>query len=113
MVRQLGLAVQERVPSAGVITDLRRQICDIDEEFISVVIVRSKELSVEQGEKPTKYFFNLENMRQQKKEMTELKSHSGELLSNSKDIRKERNDFYQDIFSEEEVDLEAQDWHLD
>ena len=44
--------------------------------------------------------------------MTELKSHSGELLSDSKDIRKEMNDFYQDLFSEE-VDLEAQDWLLD
>ena len=52
-------------------------------------------------------------MRQQKKEMTELKSHSGELLSHRKDIRKEMNNFYQDLFSEEEVDLEAQDWLLD
>ena len=54
LVRQLGLAVQEPVPSAGVITDLRQQIRDIDEEFISGVIVRSKELWVEQGKKPTK-----------------------------------------------------------
>ena len=113
MVRQLGLAVQEPVPSAGVITDLRRQIHDIDKEFISGVTVRSKELWVEQGEKPTKYVFNLEKMKQQRKEMTELKSHSDELLSDSKDIRKEMNDFYQDLFSEEEVDLEAQDWLLD
>ena len=77
------------------------------------MIVRSKELWVGEGDKPTKYFFNLEKMRQQKKEITELKSHSGELLSDSKDIRKEMNDFYQDLFSEEEVDLEAQDWLLD
>ena len=55
---QLGLAIQEPVPSAGVFTDLRRQISDIDEEFISAVIVSSKELLVEQSEKPTKYFFN-------------------------------------------------------
>ena len=67
LVRQLGLAVQEPVPSAGIITDLRRQVRDIDEEIISGVIVRSKELWVEQGKKPTKYF-NLEKMRQQKKE---------------------------------------------
>ena len=45
--------------------------------------------------------------------MTEQKSHSGELLSDSKEIRKEMNDFYQDLFSEEEVDLEAQNWLLD
>ena len=105
--------MQEPVPSADVIIDLRQQIRDMDEDFISGVIVRSKVLWVEQGEKPTKYFFNLEKMTQQKKEMTELKSRSGELLSDSKDIRKEMNDFYQDLYSEEKVDLEAQDWLLD
>ena len=52
-------------------------------------------------------------MKQQKKEMTELKSHSGELLSDSKDIRKQMTNFHQDLFSEEEVDLEAQNWLLD
>ena len=45
--------------------------------------------------------------------MTELNSSTGVLLSDSKDIRKEMNNFYQDLFSEEEVDLEAQDWLLD
>ena len=38
------------------------------------MIVRYKELWVEQGKKPNKYFFNLEKMRQQEKEMTELRS---------------------------------------
>ena len=112
LVRQLCRAEQEPVPSAGVITDLRRQIREIDEEFISGVIVRSKELWVEQGEKPTKYFFDLEKKRQQKKEMTELISSSAVLLSNSEDIENERNNFYKNLFSEEEVDLEAQDWLL-
>ena len=112
LVRQLCRAEQEPVPSAGVITDRRRQIREIDEEFISGVIVRSKELWVEQGEKPTKYFFNLEKKRQQKKEMTELISSSGVLLSNSEDIENEMNNFYKNLFSEEEVDLEAQDWLL-
>ena len=113
LVRQQGLAVQEPVPSAGVITDLRREIRDIDEGFISGVIVRSKELWVEHGEKPTKYFFNLEKMREKKKVVSELKSHSGELLLDSKDIRKVMYDFYQNLFSKEEVDLEAQDWLSD
>ena len=44
LVRQLSLAEQVPVPSTGVITDLRRQIRDIDEDFISGVIVRSEEL---------------------------------------------------------------------
>ena len=53
------------------------------------MIVRSKEVWIEQGEKPTKYFFSIwRKKRQQKKEMTELKSSTGVLLSDSKDIRK-------------------------
>ena len=113
LVHQLGLAEQEPVHSAGAITDLRQRIREIDEEFLSGVIVRSKELWVEQGEKPTKYFFNLEKKRQQKREMTELNSSTGILLSDSRDIRKEMNNFYQGLFSEEEVDIEAQNWLLD
>ena len=112
LAHQLSLAEQRPVHSAGVITDLRRQIRVIDEEFLSGVIVRSKEQWVEQGEKPTKYFFSLEKKRQQKKEMTELNSSAGILLSEGEDIRKEMNNFYQDLFSEGEVDLEAQDWLL-
>ena len=111
LVCQLCCAEQEPVLSAGVITNLRRQIREIDEEFISGVIVRSKEPTVEQGEKPTKYFFNLEKKRQQKYKMTELISSSG-VLSDSRDIENEMNSFYKDLFSEEEVDLEAQDWLL-
>ena len=40
---------------------------EIDEKFISGVTVRSKELWAEQGEKPTKYFFNLEKKDSRKK----------------------------------------------
>ena len=45
--------------------------------------------------------------------MTELISITGILLFDSKDIRKEMNNFYQGLFSEEEVDMEAQNWLLD
>ena len=44
--------------------------------------------------------------------MTELISSSGVLLSDSRDIENEMNNFYKDLFSEEEVDLEAQNWLL-
>ena len=44
--------------------------------------------------------------------MTELNSSTGILLSEGRDIRKEMSNFYQE-FSEEEVDMEAQDWLLD
>ena len=70
------------------------------------MIVRSKELWVEQDEKPTKYFFQFSEKKTAEKEVTELNSRTGVLPSDSED------NFYQDLFSEEEVDLEAQDWHV-
>ena len=51
LVKQLNSEMQQSVPSAGVITKLRQQIKDLDQELISGVIVRLKELWVEQGEK--------------------------------------------------------------
>ena len=42
--------------------------------------------------------------------MTELNSSTGVLLSDSRDIGMEMNNFYQDLFTEEEVDMEAQNW---
>ena len=45
--------------------------------------------------------------------MTKLNFSTGVPLSDSKDIRKEMNNFYQDLFSEKEVDLETQNWLLD
>ena len=44
--------------------------------------------------------------------MTVLNSSSGVLLSDSRAIRADMNNFYQDLSSEEEVDLEARDWLL-
>ena len=52
LVRQLCLAEQEPVPSAGVITDLRQWIKEIDKEFLSGVIVRSKELWLSKVKNP-------------------------------------------------------------
>ena len=45
--------------------------------------------------------------------MTELNSSTRILLSDSRDISKEMNNFYRDLFFEEEVDMEAQNWLLD
>ena len=81
--------MKEPVPSANVITDLRCQIRDVEEKFISGLIVRFKELWLEQGEKPTKHLFIWEKMRQQKKEMIELKSHSGEQAVRTSGMRDE------------------------
>ena len=56
----MGLAVQEPVPGAGVITDLRRQIRDIDEEFMSDVIGPTN-CGLNRAKNPPSTFSNGEN----------------------------------------------------
>ena len=56
LVRQLCLAEHEPVPSAGIITDLRRQIREIVEEFISGVIFRYKNCGLNRARNPLSTF---------------------------------------------------------
>jgi len=51
-------------------------------------IFRSKTRWLEQGEKPTKYFFNLEKNNNEKKLIQEVKSENGEVISNFAQVNK-------------------------
>ena len=54
---------------------------------------RSKVKWVEQGEKPTKYFFNLEERNYEKKIITQLKVIDGEVIFDIKQINKEIEEY--------------------
>ena len=59
---------------------------------------RSKMKWIEQGEKPTKYFFNLEKSHYEKKKLIrELKLENDEITSNPTLINKEIESFYANI----------------
>ena len=61
---------------------------------------RSKVKWVEQGEKPTKYFFNLEKRNYEKKKIiTQLKISDGEIISDIKQINKEIEEYYKSFLT--------------
>ena len=60
---------------------------------------RSKVKWVEQGEKPTKYFFNLEKRNYEKKIITQLKISDGEIISDIKQINKEIEEYYKSFLT--------------
>ena len=60
---------------------------------------RSKVKWVEQGEKPTKYFFNLEKRNYEKKIITQLKISDGEIISDIKQINKEIEEYYKSFLA--------------
>ena len=60
---------------------------------------RSKVKWVEQGEKPTKYFFNLEKRNYEKKIIAQLKISDGVIISDIKQINKEIEEYYKSFLT--------------
>lgn len=65
-------------------------------------IIRSKVRWFEQGEKSTKYFFNLEKRNQIKKNMQKVCKTDGTILTKPKEILKEVEDFYENLYMKSE-----------
>ena len=62
-------------------------------------IFRSKAKWLEQGEKPTKYFFNLEKTNYEKKLIREVKLEDGDTITDPKQIEKELEKFYSNMYT--------------
>ncbi|KAL9963239.1 hypothetical protein ACROYT_G032418 [Oculina patagonica] len=62
-------------------------------------IFRSKVKWLEQGEKPTKYFFNLEKTNYEKKLIREVKLENGDKTTQPKQIEKELEKFYSNMYT--------------
>ena len=60
---------------------------------------RSKMKWIEQGEKPTKYFYNLEKTNYEKKLVREVKLKNEEIISNPVHVNKETEAFYWKIYT--------------
>ena len=84
----------------------------IEDQAVEGAIIRSKEQWLELGERPTQYFYQLENKRQTRNAINELRVNDMAVTSN-KEILSACRSFYKSLYSEEPVDFESQDWLLD
>ena len=67
-------------------------------------IFRSKVRWVEQGEKPTKYFFNLGKRNFNRKVITEVKRTDGKILVEEHEILDEIESFYRNLYTSQDAD---------
>ena len=67
---------------------------------------RSKARWLEQGEKPTKYFFNLEKRNYDRRIVKELKDENDQILTNFKDVNKRIEDHFSKILNSKFVENE-------
>ena len=62
-------------------------------------IFRSKTKWIEQGEKPTKYFFNLEKRNYARKTLSQVKLDNGEITSDRAKVNKQIETFFSEIYT--------------
>lgn len=91
----------------------------IDEQLNSVITdrlkgapIRSRAQWMEEGEKPTSYFFKLERSKQSTACITKLETTTGIVTSNQ-DILDTARSFYQSLYGYEPADEDCQQWLLE
>ena len=77
----------------------KKELQDIEREETNAIIFRSKVKWIEEGEKNTKYFLNLEKNNYTNKLITNLEV-NGKLISDPNNISKELTYFYKDLYTE-------------
>ena len=87
------------------INDLKLELQNIRENRLKGVFIRSKARWVEKGEKPSRYFLNLENRNFVSKKMSSLINKNGIELTRPAEIRKEVFDFYKQLYSSHENEI--------
>eukprot|EP00794_Sanderia_malayensis_P011466 gene11466-12661_t len=91
----------------------KKRLYDLDIIRISGARIRSKELYFSEFEKSSRYFFSLENKRQQRKVISSLSSRDGSIVTEPAEILKHISSFYSDLFSSDETDDGCQRFLLD
>ena len=87
----------------------KKELEDIRVCKIKGSIVRSRAKWIEEGEKPTNYFFSLENRNFVSKIIPRLEKENGDVITKQEDILEEVCSFYRDLYSHHavnDVDLE-------
>ena len=65
--------------------------------------IRSRAKWIEQGEKSTNFFFNLEKQNITKNTIKKLKKAEGSIIHKDRDIIEEGRQFYEDLYKEEDI----------
>ena len=88
---------------------IQQELGTIHNKWVLGAKIRSKEKFYHDDEKPTKYFFNLENHRQSQKSISELVDEQGVRHTTHKELMKHMADFYEDLYTFEPTNAKAQE----
>ena len=87
------------------IQDIECRLKAIYTKEIEGILVRSRAEWLEEGERPTRYFFQLHSSNAQRSKISSIYNSSGVEVSSQDEIEQAHVDFYSSLFSEEPVDM--------
>ena len=102
----------ESNPDVNMIQNTRERLEELVTARLEGVKVRSRATWLEQGERPTKYFFKLEQTKQNKASISKLKTQTGEATTDEDILHNAAEFYHQKLYTEETIDETAQEWFL-
>ena len=94
--------VEETIPK---VEELKQQLYTIREEKMQGYLVRSRANIIENGEKPSQFFCNLESHNFSSKIINVIEQENGEHITNQKEILNEASKYYENLYSSRENSL--------
>ena len=89
--------------------DLENELQQIRNDYMKGLAIRSRANWIENGEKPTKYFCNLEKRNYINKNITKIIRNDGIEIIDQKEILHEIQYFYKDLYSNKDIFYEEKD----
>lgn len=84
---------------------LKTELYNLREEKMQGVLIRSRANIIDNGEKPTEYFCNLESHNYTSKTINILEKENGEIITNQNDILKEIGTYYENLYTSKDQNL--------
>ena len=95
--------------ASALISDTESQLKALRVKEIEGIMIRSRAQWLEEGERPSRYFFNMQRLKAQRSHISSVYDLNGTEVSSQEEIEKAHVDFYSRLFSEEPVDAALQD----
>ena len=97
---------EESVPK---LEKMKQQLKEIRDNKMQGILIRSRANIIENGEKPTKFFCNLETNNYTSKTINVLEQENGVLITNQEEILKETAKYYENLYTSKDHNL----WDID
>ena len=105
LINEINILEENFDPSKeDTLKEKQKELLEIRQKKIEGVKIRSRARWIEEGEKASKYFCNMENRNYISKMMPKLIKDDGSLVSEQEDIINETKTFYENLYSYKDVD---------